>query len=103
MRYTVITTPEAEASITDAFVFLAVQAPRNAERWLRGLSTAIESLELFPGRCAMARESRQTGADLRQLIYKSHRIVFRIETEIVRVLYVRHVAQRPVGETDDET
>jgi plasmid stabilization system protein ParE len=42
--------------------------------------------------------------DLRHYIYRSHRIIFRIEEEvgIVRILHVRHAARRTIGQPDEE-
>ena len=66
--------PEAESGIREAFSYIQERSPLNAERWLLGL---------------------------RQLIYKSHRIVFRVnrQQQRVAVLYVRHAARRTIGET----
>jgi plasmid stabilization system protein ParE len=58
----------------------------------------------MPARCGVAREHGVLGRDLRQYIYHSHRIIFRIEesTAVVRVLHVRHAAQRALGEQPQE-
>ncbi|HEY6350136.1 MAG TPA: type II toxin-antitoxin system RelE/ParE family toxin [Candidatus Angelobacter sp.] len=99
-RYEVIVTPEAEAAIISAFDYIDERAPLNAERWLRKLYSCITSLENFPHRCALARECQFFDGELRQLIFKSHRIVFRIEEEqaIVRVVHFLHGRQLAVGE-----
>jgi plasmid stabilization system protein ParE len=49
----------------------------------------------MPKRCGHAREAEDFGLDLRQLVFKSHRIVFRIDeaARIVRVLRVIHGAR----------
>ena len=54
-----------------------------------------EALDVFPG-VAVLRPKR--GEELRHFVYKSHRIIYRIESHMVRVLYVRHGARRPVGD-----
>jgi plasmid stabilization system protein ParE len=104
MKYQVIVTPEAEANITAAFEYIYQRSPMNATRWIRGLYSRIETFEEFPGRCGIAREAQQGGEDLRQFIYYSHRIIFRIEEEngIVRILHVRHGAQRTIGEMPED-
>jgi plasmid stabilization system protein ParE len=58
----------------------------------------------MPERCALARENEYFEDELRQLLFKSHRIIFRVERSerIVRVLYVRHGRQRAIGEPADE-
>ena len=53
-----------------------------------------------------AREREYLGEDLRQLVYKSHRIVFYVDSakNAVYVLHVRHGKRRAVGESEqDET
>jgi hypothetical protein len=58
----------------------------------------------MPGRCGSAREQTYLEEDLRQLVFKSHRIVFRRRFEIdkpqktVWVLWVHHAKRRSVGE-----
>jgi plasmid stabilization system protein ParE len=99
-RYVVLVTPEAEAGIIGAFHYIHDRSPANAAKWLRSLYKQIGTLEQMPGRCAMARESQYFDEELRCSVFKSHRIVFRVEetNSIVRVLFVRHVKQRPAGE-----
>jgi plasmid stabilization system protein ParE len=93
--YKVFVTPEAELGIISAFRYIEEHSPLNAEKWLRGLYSRIDTLEQMPTRCALAREAQYFSEDLRQLIFKSHRIVFRIEEQarVVRVLYVLHGKQ----------
>jgi len=104
MKYTVFVTPEAEANINEAYGYIAQRSPANAVKWLRGLYDQIDSLERFPRRCGEAREQAYFVEELRQLVYKSHRIIFTIEdtTREVRVVYVRHAKRRAAGEPDDE-
>ena len=99
-RYEVIVTPEAEAVIISAFDYINDRAPLNAERWPRKLYSCIASLESFPHRYALARECQFLDEELRQLVFKSHRIVFRIEEEqgIVRIIYFVHGRQHAIGE-----
>jgi plasmid stabilization system protein ParE len=54
-------------------------------------------------RYGAARETDYFNEEVRQLLYKSHRFLFRIEeTEmIVRILYVRHGKQRALGEPQE--
>lgn len=100
--YDVVVTPEAEAAIISAFQYIADRAPMNAERWLRKLYLCIATLETFPRRYALARESEYFEEELRQLIFKSHRIIFRIDEKrsTVWVLYFVHGRQRTVGSLD---
>lgn len=92
MKYRVIVTPEAEANIRESFLYIHERSPLNGERWLRGLYRHLETLENHPDRCAFARERPYLNVDLRQLVFKSHRIVFEVEKQrrLVYVLSVRH-------------
>ena len=76
----------------------------NAARWLQALYGQIDTLERFPERCGFAREREYLDEDLRQLVFKSHRIVFTVERKEKRVdvLYVRHASRRAVGEPAGE-
>lgn len=49
---------------------------------------------MMPARCPYARERMDIGADVRQFIYHSHRILFTIEMDHVYVHHVRHAAMR---------
>lgn len=99
-RYQVIFMPEAAEEALAAAEYIASDAPAAAASWYHGLEAAIRSLEAFPRRCPAAPESAVLGQGLRHLVYKSHRIIFRIETQtrVVRVLHVRHAKQRAIGE-----
>jgi len=98
--YQVIFDPGAHAEALEAADYIAQFAPERAVRWFTGLQAAVNSLEVMPARCGRARESVTLDADLRQKVYHSHRIIFRIEEEarIVRILHVRHAARRTIGE-----
>ena len=99
-RYGVILTPEAETRIVAAFRYILERSPLKAEKWLRALYKKIDSLEQMPERCPLARENEYFEETLRHLIFKSHRIIFRIDEtkRLVQVLYVRHAKQQAVGE-----
>ena len=100
MKYTVHITPTAEAEIAESFQFIRERSPLNAEKWLRDLLEAVGELEAFAGH-GRARESDFLDAELRQKVFKSHRIVYSLDksAKIVWVHYVRHGARRAVGES----
>lgn len=105
--FEVIVTPEAQSGIRESFLYIHERSPLNAARWLQGLYDEIDSLERFPERCSYAREREYLEEELRQLVYKSHRVVFYVDKpqSTVYVLYVRHGKRRAVGEpeqADDE-
>ena len=96
-------TATAERQLREAFHYIYQRAPLNAGRWLNGIRDAIETLEAFPTRCGIAPEGKFVDAELRHLLFKSHRIIFEVDEQArkVRILYVRHGSMRPVGEPND--
>lgn len=104
MKYHVIVTPEAQAGIRESFAYIHERSPLNAARWLQSLYAEIDTLEKFPERYAVARECEYLDEDLRQLVFKSHRVVFTVQKKekLVYVLYVRHAKRRAVGETAED-
>jgi plasmid stabilization system protein ParE len=50
-----------------------------AARWYAELEAAVASLAQYPGRCELAREyAAFPGVELRQLVIKSHRLIFSV-------------------------
>lgn len=99
-HYRVLFAPEARDEALAAAAYIASHSPLNAARWYEGLERTIKTLSSMPRRCPVAPESAALGQDLSHCIYKSHRIVFRIEDDsrTVRILHVRHAKQRAIGE-----
>jgi plasmid stabilization system protein ParE len=85
--------------------YIALKSEASAVAWFEGLQNAIASLASMPTRCGLARENKDVGEPLRQFIYHSHRIVFQVDEEIavVRILFIRHAAMRPLDAVDDES
>lgn len=102
-KYAVLVTPEAERGILAAFRYIHEHSPLRAAQWLRALDAKLDTLEHYPKRCSLAREHKYFDAPLRQLVFRQHRIVFRVEvpSHVVRILYVVHGKQRTVGELDE--
>lgn len=103
-KFAVVVTPEAQAGIREAFLYIYERAPLNGERWLRKLYSQIDTLEQFPERCAFAKERDYLEEDLHQLIFKSHRVIFQVDkaSGTVYVLQARHSKRRAVGESTEE-
>ena len=100
MKYQVIVTPEAQAGIRESFAYIHERSPLHAARWLQTLYAKIDTLEKLPERCAVARERKYLDDELRQLVFKSHRVAFTVQKKEKRVyvVYVRHARRRAVGE-----
>lgn len=74
--------------------------PDAAERWFRGLVQAIFSLEEMPERCPLIPERDEFLFEIRHLLYFSHRIIFRVETQHVVVYRVYPGSQRALASQD---
>jgi len=48
----------------------------------------------MPQRCACARENDKYDEELRQLVFRSHRIIFTIKGKTVHVMHIRHAARK---------
>jgi toxin ParE1/3/4 len=67
--------------------FIANDKPGAALKWLDGLFESTEGLELFPESGQVVPEI--ASRDYRQIIYQSHRVVYRIEAKRISILTVR--------------
>jgi plasmid stabilization system protein ParE len=97
MKYRVEITPEAEAEIKEAYLWIHSDSPANAARWRRGLLEAACSLSQQPMRCPLAPESAWFKQEIRQLLYGKrggvYRVLFVIGEKTVSILHVRHAAR----------
>jgi plasmid stabilization system protein ParE len=102
-RFQVIFEYEAQMEALDAAAYIAQNSPQNARQWYEGLERAIDSLEILPMRYGLAPESEYLGVELRHYLYKSYRIIYRVEeaAKTVRILHVRHGHRRAIGEPVD--
>jgi plasmid stabilization system protein ParE len=98
MKHRVHLTRSASADAQRAYDWLAPRAPRAAVKWFNGLFGVIDTLERFPRKCGLARESAQAPEEIRQLLYGRrphiYRILFIIRGEDVYVLHIRHGARQ---------
>jgi addiction module RelE/StbE family toxin len=71
--------------------FIAQDNPEAASEWIEGILDEVERLKDFPEQGRKVPEVRR--ADVREIFFQSHRIVYRIETKRVVILTVRHTRQ----------
>jgi plasmid stabilization system protein ParE len=88
--YTVEISKRAKADLTDYHNHIAADSPTNAKRWLEGALKKASSLAIFPLRCALISEARELNVELRETFYKSHRIIYKIDGDMVRIVTVYH-------------
>ena len=71
--------------------FIAEDKPEAALRWLDGLFKVTDRLERFP---KSGRVVREIGSEeYREVIYRSHRVIYRVEKSFISILTVRGSAQ----------
>jgi toxin ParE1/3/4 len=79
--------------------YIAEDKPEAALRWLDGLFKAAERLERFPRSGRVVRELASD--EYREVIYRSHRVIYRVGESSVSILTVRGAAQLlDLGELD---
>jgi plasmid stabilization system protein ParE len=98
-------TEVADMEVHDTFLWLLGRSPKHAGQRQEGLEQAIRSLTEFPSRCPLAPESDAFEVEVRQLLYRSHRILFTLvdvdedgDLDTVGILHVRHGARRRLDE-----
>lgn len=101
-RYEVRLSEGAEGEIESAFDFLFARDPNLAIEWRRWLIDAVTGLSEMPRRYPLSADSEPAGIEIRYLLYKFRRIVYRVtytirdtdtEQAFVRILRLRHTAQ----------
>lgn len=100
MTYQVILQPQAERSIQRQARWLVEQskAPATALRWVRSIRSKIDTLKTRPLRCPIDPDSDAYGEEVRVLLrgkrHTQFRILFVLRDDIIRVVAIRHAAQR---------
>ncbi|MGC9261825.1 MAG: type II toxin-antitoxin system RelE/ParE family toxin [Phycisphaerae bacterium] len=102
MKFDVVLHPSAAAELEEAYRWIAQESPANANVWYNHLLDKMKTLERTPSRCPPAPERKYARENFRHLIVGQYRIIFLVESKLVRVLHVRHGARRAIGETDTE-
>lgn len=96
--YRVIIQPEAYEGMESAYTYIEQESPTSAHRWATGLMDAINSMQTFPERCALAPENEFFPQELRQLLYRSgrgiYRVLFTVSGDAAVILHIRHGAQQ---------
>lgn len=99
MNHTVIITdPARDQLIASALWWSKNRSAEQAIRWYDGFLDALTTLTDSPNRFGFARENNRLPDEIREFYYglgsrPTHRAIFRIDGNIVRVLSIRHLAQ----------
>jgi toxin ParE1/3/4 len=93
VKFRVSITRAAENDIDQAWSFIAQDSPEAADKFISRLEEQIETLEIFPNRCALIPENEVLGTRYRHMVYGDYRTVFRVVRRTVYVLRVIHGAR----------
>ena len=106
MTYEVLVTDKASGQLFEAAQWWAKhRSVEQAQRWFDGFVSAIDSLQDYPERCALARENDDLPVTIRELHYglggkSTHRAIFVVRPDRVVVYAIRLLAQRDVTVDD---
>ena len=84
----VVWSPLAEERAVEAFEQIARDRPSAAVRWLERLLERVGSLASFPDRGRAVPELQRP--DVRELVVKPYRVIYRRDPKRVVVLTIRH-------------
>ena len=81
----------AKEDLRTSFLWgLNVWGKTQAERWLNKMNaTCKKRLKQFPESCPLAPESKEFDRELRQFVIDRYRVIFTIQNDTVKILYVR--------------
>lgn len=101
MAFRVDLTDTAEADVDSVLAwFVEQKATEAGGRWFSQLMSKLRTLESRPERCPVASESDELGLEVRELLFgrrrHKYRILFRMTTNVVVILRIRHAARGPL-------
>lgn len=67
-----------------------LQSPQAAMKLFNSLAKEIQSLEVFPERCAIVPEFLDLGIKVRRLVIKNYSIFYRLDNDVVTVIRILH-------------
>jgi toxin ParE1/3/4 len=88
----VVWSPLAIERAAEAAAYIAKDSPAAARRWVDDLFAAVATLASLPERGRRVPEFPRP--DVREILFGSYRVVYRIEARRVAVLTVRHLRRR---------
>lgn len=84
----------AYLDLESAHAYLEAENPGAAQRFAAQVLRAVENLGLYPHLGAVARDLRPVGA-YRHLVCGHHRIIYRIDAEVLNILRVWDARRNP--------
>ena len=94
--YRVRLSSEAASDLESIHSFISRDSPQNAAGMVERILAAIETLETFPHRTVLERQSKKIRHPVRSLPVHPYVVFFRAldDERIVRILTIRHGARR---------
>lgn len=93
----IIWSPLAIDRVTEIALYIAQDSLNSAKKWVESTFQSVERLEEFPRSGRMVPEIMQD--DFREVLHGNYRIIYRLQSEYVSILTVRHGRQiLPVDE-----
>ena len=93
----ILWSPLAVERASEIVDYIAQDNPEAADKWIHTVFSKVEQLRSHPEMGRMVPEINEQ--QFRELIYGNYRIVYRIETEKISILTIRHGKQiLPVNE-----
>lgn len=83
--------PLAIERMSEISDYIAQDSPMAAEKWVRLIFDRIEQIKDFSKSGRSVPEINRR--DIRELIIKNYRIIYRIEPKVISILTVRHCRQ----------
>ena len=98
MEYSVEILDDALDELEGIVDYIAVDSIVNALRWYEKITTAIQTLDNMPKRCPLADENPAFPFEVHCLLVDGYRVLYRINTDVVEVLHVKHPRKDHVRE-----
>lgn len=89
--------PLAIDRVAEIAKYIVQDSPNSAQKWVESTFKVVERLEQFPKSGRIVPEIMQD--DFREIIHGNYRIIYRLQSESISILTVRHGRQLlPVDE-----
>jgi plasmid stabilization system protein ParE len=87
----IIWSPRARKRIRDYGDYIAQDNIEAAEKWMAEIIEKVERIKEFPEQGRAVPEDVR--ANVREIFYKSHRIIYRVAFKQILILTIRHTKQ----------
>ena len=87
----VIWSPFAIDCVSDIASYIALDKPKAARQWIDDVFDRVKNLEKFPQIGRIVPDAKRK--EIREILFKNYRIIYRIDKEQINILTVRHGKQ----------